>query len=368
MMPAILVMKNCLFSMKHTRGAVPSDNVKVGMNWRLMVAVCAAVVLAPALSHADPYDELAALSSISKDKIDRSKLEKGGIISARSPGVNLQRGQCVEAIFVVEAPVEKTLESLKEWNVTAHPDLKVYLHGDLPASFGPGDFSKLASAPGNGAVKSFITASQKLGSGSTDLQLNTAEAEQAPKKVEGRLMSPELVSFWSGVLDKRAKAFASGGTPAQPPYNLSGQKVSASEDLSSLLKSQPKAHNQFRSLIESAGVSGKPSKPNMYWELFDAEGDAHLSLGASFFLSSGKTAQAAEIGYFATGGDYATLTLYQMWPIEAGGKPATLIWRVDFVSAAGLANLHGIERNASGSAMVKEFEKFDSAFQKDAAH
>ena len=61
--------------------------------------------------------------------------------------------------------------------------------------------------------------------------------------------------------------------------------------------------------------------------------------------------------YYASNGYYAGITLYQMWPVDVGGQPATLVWRGDMVSAPSLASLHGVERLASESAMMKDISK-----------
>ncbi len=367
MMPPIL-MKNCLFPTTLFRRATHVETVKSAAHRQPILALVCALLLAPlAAAHAaDPFDELAALSSLPKDKLDRAKLEKGETVWVRSPGMNFQRGQCIESAFVVEAPVEKTLESLREWNVTAHPDLKVYLHTDIPGAPGPADFSKLASAPSNSAVKSLVAATSKLGSGSSELQLSSSDLEGAPKKGDGKgVMTPEIVSFWTGVLERRSRAFAGGGAPALPPYNIGDQKIAPGAELSSLLATQPKIRNQFKSIIETVGASGKPSKPSLYWEMLDSQGQASLNLGASVFSSPGKTAQAADLQYYSSNSYFVYLTVYQMWGIQVGSKPATLIWRADLISSGELANLHGIERNASGAALGKEIDKLNSYFQKD---
>ena len=70
--------------------------------------------------------------------------------------------------------------------------------------------------------------------------------------------------------------------------------------------------------------------------------------------------------YYASGGYNVALTLYQLWPIEISGRPSTLVWRGDFVSASTLADLHGIERLGSESAMRKDISKAASIFQREA--
>lgn len=317
----------------------------------LAAGVCAAVA-------AEPLAEVAGFSSL---KIDQAKLEKGDIVSARSPGVSFPRGQSIESVFVVAAPYEKTIETLKTWNGGKQGD-KVYLHVDIDGAPDAADFKKLGSAPSNGPVKAFVSASSK-----GQVQLAPGEAAQAPAKADG-VAAPAFTGFWSGVLTKRAQAFVSGGLPALPPYDIAGQKISPAEEASALLKSVPKIQAQFKPALATAGVSGKPSKASLYWELVNAQGTATANLGAASVTTAGKGTQMADVQYYASGTYYTFITLYQLWPTTANGKPATLIWRGDLISAAELGRLRGIERNAAGSAMAKEVVKTIASFQKDASH
>ena len=54
-----------------------------------------------------------------------------------------------------------------------------------------------------------------------------------------------------------------------------------------------------------------------------------------------------------------------MWPVDIGGKPSTLVWRGDFISSATIAGLHGIERVASESSMMRDISKAVTAFRRD---
>ena len=91
-----------------------------------------------------------------------------------------------------------------------------------------------------------------------------------------------------------------------------------------------------------------------------------LTLGASYHRSTaGGGSQLADGLYYASGGYNVALTLYQLWPVEIGGRPSTLAWRGDFISANSLGGLHGIERLASESAMRKDILKAATIFQRE---
>jgi hypothetical protein len=92
-----------------------------------------------------------------------------------------------------------------------------------------------------------------------------------------------------------------------------------------------------------------------------------VTLGASYTRSSSAGAQVADGLYYASGGYNVSLTLYQLWPIEAAGKASTLVWRGDFVSASSLADLHGVERLAAEGQMRKDIIKAARIFQREAS-
>jgi len=306
---------------------------------------------------ADPGSELASFSVF--DKVDLAALAKDPKIAHGPPmsGSYISAQSC----FVVAAPPSRVADALRQWNPARHSELKVLLHSDLPSSPGPANFSRLSSAPNNGAVQSLVSATQK---GSTDLQISKEEAKKLPIGSAGSAMPVPVASFWADLLSGRARAFSSGGTRTQPPYDHTGRAVRPSEEFNGLMQQQDKIRKQFSGLIDGSGTGRGGAEP--FWELLTADEQGVLTLGASYRRSgSNGTFQAADVLYYASGGYYVGLTLYQMWPVDAGGKPATLVWRGDFISSATIAGLHGIERVASESAMMKDISKAVSAFRRD---
>ncbi len=240
------------------------------------------------------------------------------------------------------------------------------LHGDIAGKPGPEDFTKLASAPDNGPVRALAAATLKLPAPGP-LQLSADEAKSFAKETTGNPRSsalpPAVLDFWTRILSQRA----SRGLAGQPAYNLGNQSARPSEEVSRLLKEQPKLRAQFRGLIDATPLGGGTGSltPTNYWELFDADGQAALSLGASYAQESGDTAQLLDLQYYASSGYLAFFTLYQMWPITVDGKPATLVWRGDSLSSVTLAELKGVERMGSGAAVMKELQKTVTVFLKD---
>jgi hypothetical protein len=216
-------------------------------------------------------------------------------------------------------------------------------------------------------VRSFVAATQKLGPG---LQISKEEAKKfsAGAGGGGGTMPGPVATFWADVLTARTKSFVSGGMSAQPPYDHAGPSVQASDEVNGLLREQGKIRNQFSGLLGATGIGrGAGSlRPELYWELLNADDQGVITLGASYNRSgAGGTYQAADVLYFASGGYYVALTLYQLWPVTVDGKPSTLVWRGDMISAASLGTLHGVERLGSESVMMKNITKAVTLFRRD---
>ena len=78
--------------------------------------------------------------------------------------------------------------------------------------------------------------------------------------------------------------------------------------------------------------------------------------------------QTMDVQYYASSGYYVLLTFNQFWPVKTATGEATLVWRGDLLSSASLADLHGMERTGSVTAMRKEIQKNISVLQAEAKH
>ena len=296
---------------------------------------------------ADPAAEMAGFSVFGN--VNVAELAKGEPKIAHGPAMG---GHFISAqsCFVVAGVPARVSEALRQWNPTRHSELKVMIHSDLPGSPSAANFSRLSSAPDNAAVRALVAATQKL---SPDLQISKAEEKRFAGLTGDRMAGP-IAAAWADVLSARARAGRSG----QPPYDHSGESVRPSDELNSLLRANEKVARQFSGVLSGGGEP--------FWELLTADEQGVLTLGASYRRSGANgTFQAADALYYASGGYYAGLTLYQMWPVDVGGRPATLIWRGDLISSASIASLHGIERVASESALMRDISKAVSSFRRD---
>lgn len=312
---------------------------------------------------ADPVAEMTAFSSLKN--VDLAKLAAGEIQTGRGPVMSFPRGLAIESAYVVKAPVAKVLELQRAWSPMRHSELKIWLHGELPAKPALDDFRKIATAPNNGPVKSLIAATEKLDPAKPGLYVSADEAKAYGKTQAdswGGSVPGAVSGFWANVLLARAQAFNAGGVARQPAYSWKGETVSASDEINRLLKEVPKLRAQFSGLAASLTGGSAPAKSAHYWELFDVEGQAALSLGAMIEKPSASGAQAAEVQYYASGGYFAFVTFYQMWPVEGG----TLVWRGDLIAAPALGDLRGMERMGASAAMMKQIKQLVTAFLKDA--
>jgi hypothetical protein len=311
-----------------------------------------------ATAAADPASEVSGFSVF--NNVDVAQLARSDARTAHGPPMSNPRYLSVQSVFVTAGSPAQNLDKLRRWNPMQHGETKVLLHSDLPLSPPESAFAKIKTAPDNAAVRAFVNATSKM---SNDLQLSKQEA--ARWKGGDASLSGAGGDFWMGVLSGRARAFSSGGTSALPPYDHAGPSIRAGDELNGLLREQGKVRKQFASLIDSTGIGrgGGSLRPDLYWELVNADNVAVASLGAFYSRNSGGNAQAADVFYYSSGGYYATLTLYQLWPVDVNGQASTLVWRGDLLSSSSLAELHGVEKLGSESAMMKEVAKSIGRFR-----
>lgn len=313
---------------------------------------------------ADPAAEITAFSVFKE--VDMKKLAKGDVISASGPTMRFARGLEVESLFILPMPVAKANEAQQKWDSTRHSELKVYQHVELPRRPSAQDFQRIASAPHNSSVGKFSAATEKLNPERPDLQMSAAEAKGAGKFESGGkgAMSAGVAAFWGGLLNGRASAFLSGGLAGQPAYFARDGGVRPSSEASELLRERPSIRKQFPSLAGGM-TGGSGGGASLYYELFDVEGRAAVSLGATFTHAAGESIQSGTVQFYSSDGFYVLLSFSQMWPVQSDGKTATLVWRGDMISSSQLGDLHGAERTGSSIAMRKEIQKNISAMVRD---
>ncbi|HSH39270.1 MAG TPA: hypothetical protein VK993_10825 [Chthoniobacterales bacterium] len=306
----------------------------------LRCALGALMLLGTAAVQADPVSELASFSAF--DKVDLGQLA-GEAKPIRGAPMSTTRFLSVQTAWVAPGSPPSVAEAMRRWSPTNHPELKVYMHSN------GSNFARLAEAPDNSAVQALVSATL---SKSPDLQISKEEAAKLPASGNG--MAGPVASFWSGVLSARASA----GPFSQPSYDHAGEPIKPGDEINALLRQQPKIQKQFSGLISGSG--------DKFWELIGVSQKGVLTLGASYNReASAGSYQAADVLYYASGGYYVAITLYQMWPVEVDGRASTLVWRGDMTSSAELANLTGVERMGSESAMIRDISRAVRLFRRD---
>src|SRR6476661_2904251 len=323
------------------------------------------MIAGPRSACADPVAELVSFSIF--DKVDLAQLAKSDVKTAHGAPMKNSRFLAVQSCYVAPGAPAQQMEALRRWNPAKYRELKVFLHSDLTSNPGPSSFERLKNAPDNASVRSFVNATQKL---SPDLQISKEEAKRLSAATAGGgggVIPPAVAAFWTDVLTARTKSFVSGGMAAQPPYDHAGPSVRASEEVNGLFRDQGKIRQQFSGLLGATGIGrGAGSLPaELYWELLDADDHGVVTLGASYSRGAGGTYQAADVLYYASGGYYVALTLYQLWPVTVDGKPSTLVWRGHMISSASQGSLRGVERLGSESVMMKNVTKAVTLFRRE---
>jgi hypothetical protein len=307
-------------------------------------------------ARADAVSDLAKSSVFSS--VDLNALAGGTVLSAPGPQGSGDHDLSVQAVYLVKTPVARALQLHQQWDAGKHSELKVYVHHDFSTRPAPGDFSQ--SLPGNGAVKKLLDATSKLPN-IGELQLSKAEAASFKG---GTGAAP---AFWSQILYQRASDFLSKGLGGLPEYDTADGAVRVADEVSRLIRDQPKVHAAFGPIIGSSPLGGGLGSAALqpYWELFDVEGTGAFSLGAAVSVTTSGGAQMVDLQYYASGGYLTYVTLYQMWPVTVGGKPATLVWRVDSIASNDLAGLRPFEKKGSQVAMSKDIVRIVNFFKKD---
>ncbi len=163
-------------------------------------------------ARADAVSDLASFSIFGK--VDLVQLAKSDVKTSHGPPMSNQRFIAVQSCYVAPGSPSQQIEALRRWDPTKHRELKVFLHSDLPSNPTAANFEQLKNAPGNSSVRSFVAATQKLGS---DLQVSREEAKKFSAGAGGGSMPVSVAAFWADVLAARAKGFVSGGMSAQQP-------------------------------------------------------------------------------------------------------------------------------------------------------
>ncbi len=335
------------------------------LGFHVILALCGALGQDGVAQTADPVAYLKSFSDF--HEVDLKRLLNGEIASERGALMNLRTGISTQSCFATPASPAETAKRLQEWNPVSHESLGVYRFHPTGAPPDVADFKDLDFELDKRAVRWLLNKTLTTTVGDSDLNLSRAESQQIALSLKKNSTPQEVAACWTKLLLARVSAFQSKGFDGITPYEVSGDKVSPTEQIRLMVKEKSRIAREFDPLIQKVGLAGGAAtlKPSYYWNLFSSEGYGTLCLGATYSLPVDDHYQLLDLEYYVSGSYYASATFYEVWPIKVGDKTGSLVWRGDLFSAGGLAYTKGMERIAYGAVMLLEIKKGIRAFQDD---
>jgi hypothetical protein len=323
---------------------------------------------AVAAAPADPVEVIKNFSGF--QQIDLNRLLSGDVLSERDAAMDFPNGISAQTCFAVPLTADEMAKRLQLWDPSPHPELKVYAFHALHTPCIPADFQPLDFKNGPNSVRWLLDKTVASTPTSSELNLTRDEAEKlagcAPKRAD-----PQTVSTcWANLLLARASTFQKKGLAGVSPYEVGGETVSPSDQLRAMLREQLAVSHEFLPILKKIGLLGNASEPSLvpfyYWTLFDADRHGTISLGAVYLLAVGDHFQLVDLEYYVSGNYYTSATLYEVWPVQANGKAAALVWRGDYFAAPTLRFAKGTERIAYGVLMLQDIKKEIHCIQDEA--
>jgi len=332
------------------------------------------VVIAPVFASSavfamtDPVGCLKRFSAF--PAINLPHLLAGEILGDRGSLMDFPQGICAQNCFAVLRSASETAKLLQVWNPSQHDSLNVLAFRPVRIPCDASDFQDLILNPSHHAMRWLLDKSRATTDHQSELNLTSAEAQELARCTKNHPESQIVGSYWAKLLHNRATAFQNQGFAGVLPYEVGGKPVSTMAQIREMLNEKLPVAREFASLLHQCGVfGGEPNTaltPFQYWGLCDANKRGTLNLGAVYLLPLGDHYQLLDAEYYVSGNYSSFVTLYQVWPIQAGAKSAALVWRGDFLAATTLATTKGIERLAYGTLMQQELKKVIRCFQGDA--
>ncbi|MDD2706463.1 MAG: hypothetical protein PHV34_00520 [Verrucomicrobiae bacterium] len=342
------------------------------MKSELVIAILFAAVLSGTAAGPKPLAEIKSFSRF--EQIDLEVLAEGEVLSYSKSLMRFPRGITVQTCYLVQAPPEKVVHGLQDWDPSEHhEELDVLCLRPLSIPPKEEDFAKLKINISDSRIKWLVGKTLTTTPGSSSLQLGLPEAAQLATLLAGAQdeESPATLNLirrgWIQILMNRAARFQEGGMAALIPYQTTDPIISPLSEILSLLKESGAIVRRFSPLLDDTPLLGKspaqPLTPGYYWDILDVESHATFTLGAIYAKALENRHQVVDCEYFVSQGYFTSMVFYEILPIEHQGKTCSLVWRGDFVSAPSLAMTKGIERIAYASIMAKEIKKSIRCFR-----
>jgi len=127
--------------------------------------------------------------------------------------------------------------------------------------------------------------------------------------------------------------------------------------------------HEFLPILKRIRLAGNDTAPSLtpfyYWTLFDADYHGTISLGAVYLLPVSDHYQVVEIEYYVNSTYYASATLYDVWPIQFGGKSGRSSGVVTIFAAPMLQFTKGPSESRTECSMLQDIKKEIHCMQED---
>jgi hypothetical protein len=316
----------------------------------------------------DPVESIKSFSDF--QQINVAHLLGGDILSQRGSLMNFPNGISAQTCFAVPLSAEETAKRLRLWDPSPHAELKVFAFHSLQAPVLLTDFQSLNLNNGQKPVRWLLDKMIASTTTKSELNLTRGEAQEFAGCVQKRVDPQQVAECWAKVLLSRASAFQQKGLAGVLPYEVAGETISPSEQVRTMLLEQIAISHEFLPILKKIGLVGSATTPSLtpfyYWTLFDADYHGTMSLGAMYLLAVGDHFQLVDMEYYVSGNYYTSAALYEVWPVQDGGKTGALVWRGDFFAAPMLRFTKGTERIAYGALMLQDIKKEIRCMQDEA--
>ncbi len=311
-------------------------------------------------------------------KLDAAKLEKGDILAERGNYRTFGRGLTVQFAYVIDKPVAEVSKGLAFWNPPLTAESNV-LASQIFVQTADAKFDDLNFDHGDRSINSFLQEMLKARDRDPEMQLGKEDLEALKKGLEklpagARADSPEVKQFaqefWSDLIKRKFTAYREKGLSALPGYQLGTVELSVSNELRGLLSESPEVYTRFKDLLDDSIILPAGRKPapatSYYWQIIKADKTATCVIGvvSSRKLPNGNV-QIVDSQIYVSNSYFATLTIYELFPLKINGKDTTFVWRADYVSAPLFQHLKGVQQFAAGALMIKSIRHSIEEFKKD---
>ncbi|GAB4243032.1 MAG: hypothetical protein OHK005_07190 [Candidatus Methylacidiphilales bacterium] len=293
---------------------------------------------------------------------DLSRLERGDVLGKRA---TLERGPNVMAVqtcYVVPVPIERTAAALLQWDPSRNPELGVRIHRPVRSPARLEDFADLVLSAKIAPDRVAYQRASELAEGSLVQFVSRSELNWFKQHRNNP------AEAWKQILFGRVKSYQTSGLKEMPPYEGVRPPFKVQSGWQNVVSQTPEVTRRFIDLLQTSLNNPQGRQENtaqkFYWEMLDVQGETTFLLGVVHQRPGDGSVQTADLQFYVSAHFSSALLLHEMWPITWNGRPATLVWRGDYVLLPAAMTGQGIERMASENLLLQEVRRAVAAFVK----